>query len=72
MENSLSISISISIVSKDLVGSPRELVVREHDVVETGRSVNQHCHPLILGGDLKNLEYQRGGERARGFYKLEE
>ena len=35
-----------------LIWSPRELVVGEHDVVETGGAVDQNSDPLVLGRDL--------------------
>ena len=37
---------------KCLIWSPRELVVGEHDVVETGGAVDQNSDPLVLGRDL--------------------
>ena len=35
-----------------LIWSPRELVVGEHDVVETGGAVDQNSDPFVLGRDL--------------------
>ena len=49
------LSISIRMSQQYLVWPPRELVIGEHDIVETSRAVDQHSHPLVLRGYLRNL-----------------
>ena len=47
--------LSIKMSQQYLVWPPRELVIGEHDIVETSRAVDQHSHPLVLRGYLRNL-----------------